>query len=201
MATRNQVLDYAATHGAKAAGLHFGIPAGTIRSWRSRARKRAAQLGTAPPTPAERWLAEAHRLAERYANRRCLQCGGDGVVVVPATTRGSLTIRKARRLPCPTCGGRPRHIEVVELPRREWAEGLRVAGDAGLGWSGAEWSRIQNGEPDPDGMRFTGRGEGRPPREAGLSTGRGGGPSGAGAAVLGRLSLKRRSRSSSRAPQ
>jgi hypothetical protein len=49
---------------------------------------------------------------------------------------------------------------VVELPRREWAEGLRVAGDAGLGWSGAEWSRIQNREPNPDGMRFTGRGEG-----------------------------------------
>jgi hypothetical protein len=160
MASSSEVLSYADAHGAKAAGEHFGIPAGTIRSWRSRARKRAARAGRADPSPAERWLAEAQRIAERYANRRCLQCDDEGVVSVPAVTRGSLTVRKPRRLPCPTCGGRPRHIEVVELPRREWAEGLRVAGDAGLGWNGAEWERIRNGEPNPDGMRFTGRGEG-----------------------------------------
>jgi hypothetical protein len=98
-------------------------------------------------------------MAERYAKRLCLHCGGEGTVNVPATTRGSLTIRKARRLPCPTCGGVVRHLEVTEWPRREWAEGLRVAGDAGLGWSGAEWERIQSGDVNPDGMRYTGRGD------------------------------------------
>lgn len=157
MAARSEVLAYADRHGAKAAGERYGIPAGTVRSWRSRARKRAARDGTAPPSPAERWLAEARQLAERYTQRRCLHCGDEGVVNVPAVTRGSLTIRRARRVSCPTCGGRPRHIEVVELPRREWAEGMRVAGDAGLGWNGAEWERIRDGEPNPDGMRFTGR--------------------------------------------
>jgi hypothetical protein len=48
---------------------------------------------------------------------------------------------------------------VVELPRRDWAEGMRVAGDAGLGWNGAEWERIQAGDVNPDGIRFTGRGD------------------------------------------
>jgi hypothetical protein len=157
MPDRADVLRYADAHGAKAAGEHFHISAGTVRSWRSRARKRAARDGTAPPSPAERWLAEAQRVAERYAKRLCLQCGGEGTVNVPAVTRGSLTVRKPRRLPCPTCGGRPRHIEVVELPRREWAEGLRVAGDAGLGWHADEWARIRAGDVNPDGMRFTGR--------------------------------------------
>jgi transposase-like protein len=160
MASRREVMDYADRHGAKAAGERYGVPAGTVRSWRSRARKRAARDGTAPPTPAERFEAEAKRLAERYLQGVCVHCGGDGVVNVPAVTRGSLTVRKPRRLACPTCGGRPRHIEVVELPRREWAEGMRVAGDAGLGWSGAEWERIRAGDVNPDGMRFTGRGEG-----------------------------------------
>jgi hypothetical protein len=209
-AERARVVGFANAHGPRAAARKFGVKLATVKTWQHRARHRPARPAPRPAapapthdgrTPAERFEAEAKRLAERYLQGACLGCGGDGVVVVPAVTRGSLTIRKARRVPCPTCGGRVRHIEVVELPRREWFEGLRVASDLGLGWSGAEWSRIQNGEPDPDGQRFTGRGEGRPPREAGLSTGRGGGPSGAGAAVLGRLSLKRRSRSSSRAPQ
>jgi len=157
MPSRSEILAYADAHGAKAAGEHFGIPAGTVRSWRSRARKRAALDGTAPPTPAEKWLAEAHQLAERYLTGACLHCGGEGTVNVPATTRGTLTIRKARRLPCPTCGGRPRHIEVVEQPKAAWIEGLRAAGDAGFGWSGAEWARIRAGELDPDGRRITGR--------------------------------------------
>lgn len=161
MASRREVMDYAAAHGAKAAGERYGVPSGTIRSWRSRARLRAARDGTPPPppTPAERFEAEARRLAERHLRGVCVHCGGDGVISVPATTRGNLTVRKARRLPCPTCGGRPRHIEVVELPRREWAEGLRVAGDAGFGWSGAEWERIRGGDVNPDGMRYTGRGD------------------------------------------
>jgi hypothetical protein len=157
MASRSEVLSYADAHGAKAAGERYGVPAGTVRSWRSRARKRAARDGTAPPTPAERWLAKAQRIAERYTRRVCLHCGGEGTVTVPATTRGGLTVRRARRIPCPSCGGVVRHLEVVELPRREWVEGLRVAGDAGLGWNADEWRRIRNGDVDPDGMRFTGR--------------------------------------------
>jgi hypothetical protein len=157
MASRSEILAYADHHGAKAAGERFGIPSGTIRSWRSRARKRAARDGTAPPSPAERWLAEARRIAERYARRRCLQCDDEGVVSVPAVTRGSLTIRKARRLVCPKCGGRPRHIEVVEHPRGAWLEGLAAAGDLGLGWNGREWAMIRAGEPHPDGFRWTGR--------------------------------------------
>jgi hypothetical protein len=52
---------------------------------------------------------------------------------VPAVTRGSLTIRRARAVSCPTCGGVVRRLEVVELPRQQWAEGLRVAGDFGFG--------------------------------------------------------------------
>jgi hypothetical protein len=157
MASRSEVLDYADRHGAKAAGEHFGIPAGTVRSWRSRARKRAARDGTTPPTPIEKWLAEARQLAERYLKGACLQCGDEGTVNVPATFRGSLLIRKAQRLPCPSCGGRPRHIEVTEWPKREWAQAMAVAGDLGLGWSGDEWARIRAGEMDPDGRRFTGR--------------------------------------------
>jgi transposase-like protein len=152
MASRADILAYAAEHGPKAAGERYGVPAGTVRSWRSRARKR----GTAPPTPAERWLAEAQRIAERYAKRLCLQCDDEGVINVPATTRGSLTIRRARRLVCPTCGGRPRRIEVVEHPRGAWLEGLAAAGDAGFGWNAQEWEQIQGGNPHPDGYRWTG---------------------------------------------
>jgi hypothetical protein len=155
MASRSEVMAYADAHGAKQAGEHFHIPAGTIRSWRSRARKR----GTAPPTPAQRFEAEARRVAERFLNRRCLQCDDEGVITVPATRRGGLTIRRARRLVCPTCGGRPLRIEVVVHPRGKWLEGLAAAGDAGFGWSAAEWSRIQAGDVNPDGMRFTGRGD------------------------------------------
>ena len=165
-ADRARVVGFANAHGPRAAARRFGVPLGTVKGWQHRARHRPARPRPRPAapapthdgrTPAERFEAEAKRLAERYLTGVCVHCGGDGVVVVPAVTRGPLTIRKPRRLPCPTCGGRPRRIEVVELPRREWVEGLRVAGDAGLGWSGAEWERIRNGEPNPDGMRFTGR--------------------------------------------
>ena len=158
MADRSQVLSYAADHGAKAAGERYGVPAGTVRSWRSRARKRALRDGTPPPppTPAERFEAEAKRLADRYLRGVCVHCGGEGVVKVPAVTRGSLTIRRARRLPCPTCGGVVRRLEVTEIPRRDWAEGLRVAGDFGFGWNGREWSMIRAGEVNPDGYQWTG---------------------------------------------
>jgi transposase-like protein len=159
MATRSQVLAFAASHGAKAAGLHFGLPAGTIRSWRSRARRRAARDGIPPPppTPAERYEAEAKRLAERYLRGVCLGCGGSGTVDLPPVRRGSLLLRRARRIVCPDCGGVPLRIQVNELPRREWAEGMRVAGDAGLGWHADEWACIRAGEVDPDGYRITGR--------------------------------------------
>jgi hypothetical protein len=46
---------------------------------------------------------------------------------------------------------------VNELPRSEWAEGMRVAGDAGFGWNEREWGMIRAGEPCPDGFRWTGR--------------------------------------------
>jgi hypothetical protein len=157
MASRREVMDYAERHGAKQAGERYGIPAGTVRSWRSRARKRAARDATAPPTPAERWLAEAHQLAERYLTGACLQCGGAGTVDVPAVHRGSLLIRRARRVPCPDCGDPVRRIEVIEWPRREWVQAMAAAGDAGFGWQLDEWARIRAGELDPDGRRFTGR--------------------------------------------
>ena len=153
MASRGEVLDYADRHGAKQAADHFGIPAGTIRSWRSRAHKRAARDGTAPPTPAAQWMEGARRILEWAAKGACLQCGGAGSVDVPAVRRGSLLIRKARRIPCPTCGGRPRHIQVNELPPAQWAEGMRVAGDLGAGWTAEQWGRVRAGE-DPDGYRF-----------------------------------------------
>jgi transposase-like protein len=157
MPDRAEVMAFADRHGNRAAAEKYGVPSGTVRSWRSRARKRAARDGTAPPTPAERWLAEAQRVAERYIQRQCLQCGDDGTVNVPAVTRGSLLIRKARRIPCPSCGGPVRRIEVTEWPKREWTQAMAAAGDAGLGWSADEWARIRAGDVNPDGMRFTGR--------------------------------------------
>jgi hypothetical protein len=156
MASRADILAYAAEHGPKAAGERYNVPAGTVRSWRSRARARAIRDGTAPPSPAQRWLAEATRLAERYASRRCLQCDDEGVISVPAVTRGSLTVRRSRRLVCPTCGGRPLRIEVVAHPRGKWLEGLAAAGDAGFGWNGQEWTEILSGNPHPSGYRWTG---------------------------------------------
>jgi hypothetical protein len=75
---------------------------------------------------------------------------------VPAVTRGSLTIRRARAVSCPTCGGVVRRLEVVELPRQQWAEGLRVAGDFGFGWNGNEWAKIRAGEVNPSGYQWTG---------------------------------------------
>ena len=166
-AERARVVGFANAHGPRAAARKFGVKLATVKTWQHRARHRPArpQPRPAPPapattpdgrTPAERYEARALRVAERYLKGLCPQCGGEGVVIVPATTRGSLTIRKARRLVCPTCGGRPRRIEVVSHPRGAWLEGLAAAGDAGLGWSGAEWSRIQAGDVNPDGLKWTG---------------------------------------------
>jgi hypothetical protein len=63
--------------------------------------------------------------------------------------RGSLLVRPGRRIPCPTCGGVPFIVQVSELPRAEWVEGLAVAGDMGLGWNGREWAMIRAAEAHP----------------------------------------------------
>jgi hypothetical protein len=160
MASRSEVTAYAAIHGAKAASERYGTPAGTIRSWQSRARARARRAGIPTDTPVERWLAEARQTAERYLKGLCLQCGGAGTVELPPVTRGSLLVRPGRRIPCPTCGGRVRRIQVTEWPKREWTQAMARAGDAGLGWQPDEWARIRAGELNPDGRRFTGRGDG-----------------------------------------
>jgi hypothetical protein len=157
VADRAEVLAYADRHGAKAAGLYYGLPAGTVRSWRSRARARAARQQPGESSPAEQWLEHARQIVAWASRGACLQCGGAGTVRVPEARRGGLVIQKARTIVCPTCGGPPRRIQVNELPPREWAEGMRVAGDAGLGWQADEWALIRAGEPNPDGRRLTGR--------------------------------------------
>jgi DNA-directed RNA polymerase specialized sigma24 family protein len=43
MASRVEILAYASRRGAKQAADRYGVPAGTIRSWQSRARRRAAR--------------------------------------------------------------------------------------------------------------------------------------------------------------
>jgi hypothetical protein len=157
MASRSDILAYADAHGAKAASQQYGVPAGTIRSWRSRAKRRAARPPAGAPSPAAQWLEHARQLVEWAARNACLQCGGVGTIGVPEVCHGSLLVRRARTIPCPTCGGSPRRIQVNELPRAEWADGMRVAGDLGLGWQPDEWRLIRAGEPNPDGRRFTGR--------------------------------------------
>lgn len=165
MASRAEVLAYADRHGAKAAAERYGLPAGTVRSWRSRARRRAAQQaadqerdGTrvTSTAPAEVYEDEARRILAWALAGACVRCGGAGLVRLPAVTRGSLTIRQAQTIPCPDCGIR-RIVQVVEHPRESWTEGQRVAGDLGLGWSPDEWALIRAGALDPDGRRFTGR--------------------------------------------
>lgn len=162
------MLAYADRHGTKAAAGHFGIPAGTIRSWRARARRRAAQAQAdreraaeraqpPPPSPLEQFESRAAQLAEWAARGACLHCGGAGEVRVPAIQRGPVVIRSGRTIACPTCGGRPLRIQVNELPRAEWAEGMRRAGDMGLGWSVQEWAEIRAGNPNPRGYRWTHR--------------------------------------------
>ena len=160
MASRAEVLAYASQHGDLAASQRYGTPKGTIWSWRCRAKQRAARDGTDPPPPsrADVWLAEARALADRYLAGQCVHCGGSGQVHLEPVQRGNLVIRRARTIPCPSCGGPPRTIVVVEHDRDTWRAGLARAGDAGLGWSGDEWARIRAG--DEDGRQFTGRGDG-----------------------------------------
>jgi hypothetical protein len=159
MATQAEILAFAAEHSPKAASAHYGVKVGTIWSWRSRAKQRAALHGTdpPPPTPAERWLAEAKQTAERYLRRVCLRCEGSGLVHLAPVRRGTLVIRVARTIPCPDCGAPTRRIQVTEWPRAEWNAAMARAGDAGFGWSASEWRLIRQGEVDPDGRRITGR--------------------------------------------
>jgi hypothetical protein len=163
MASRAVVLAFAQRHGAKQAAERFGVPAGTIRSWRSRERRRAARVqadreraGVPAPAVAQD-EDEARRLLAWALAGTCLRCGGGGLVRVPEVRRGSLLIRRARTIECPDCGGPIRHLEVVEHDRDAWREGQRVAGDLGLGWSPDEWRLIRAGEPNPDGQRITGK--------------------------------------------
>jgi hypothetical protein len=74
---------------------------------------------------------------------------------MPAIQRGPVVIRYGRTIPCPTCGGRPVRIQVNELPRAEWAEGMARAGDMGIGWTAEEWEKIRAGNPNPNGWRWT----------------------------------------------
>jgi hypothetical protein len=165
-AERAPVLAFANAHGPRAAARKFGVPLSTVKTWQHRARTRRRPRPRPPapaaaaaqgPSPAEKFTDRAQALAAWAARGACLQCGGAGIVQIPAVRRGKLIVRQARRVPCPTCGGPPRRVQVVELPPREWADGMRVAGDAGFGWRPDEWARIRAGELDPDGRRFTGR--------------------------------------------
>jgi hypothetical protein len=168
MADRAQVLAYAERHGSKAAAERFGVPAATVRSWRSRARRRAAQqaadreraaerVQAPPPSPLEQFESRAAQLAAWAECGACLHCGGLGTIHVPSVKRGPVVIRYGHDVPCPTCGGVPVRIQVNELPRAKWVEGMRQAGDMGIGWSAAEWAEIRAGNPNPRGYRWTHR--------------------------------------------
>jgi transposase-like protein len=118
---RARVLAYADRHGAKAAGEQYGISAGTIRSWRSRARQRAARqraaVGALEPTPAERYAAEARRIVAWAEAGVCLTCGGAGFLQVSgrqaeARAPAAAGFRYSRRITCPDCGA-PRTGAVV----------------------------------------------------------------------------------------
>jgi transposase len=156
---RAEVMAWAERHGAQAAAQRYGVPAGTIRSWRSRARQRAARYAAqrqeSAPTPREAFEDRAAQLAAWAARGACLHCGGVGTVQVPTATRGRVVIRYGRAIDCPTCGGIPKRVQVNELPREEWAEGMRVAGDMGIGWTAEEWAERQAGNPNPGGWRWT----------------------------------------------
>jgi hypothetical protein len=166
-AARARVVSFANTHGPRAAAGKFGVPLGTVKGWQHRARRPRRRTRPQPPapaaataqgpTPAEQFTDRAQQLAAWAARGACLQCGGAGIVQVPATMRGSLLIRRARRVPCPTCGGAPRIVRVTEWPRDEWVKAMALAGDAGFGWDEREWAMIRGGESNPDGHRFTGR--------------------------------------------
>jgi hypothetical protein len=167
---RDQVIAFANRHGPKAAARRFGLPLGTVGSWqyRARARERRQAQATADRERAQELARQPvadsdpdeATILRRMVAGQCLRCGGAGRVTIPAVVRGSLTIRPARRIVCPNCGGPPRHLEVVEHPREDWRQGQATAGDLGAGWQPDEWARIRAGDVDPDGRRFTGRPDG-----------------------------------------
>ena len=162
---RAQVVAFANQHGPTRAARRFQVPLGSVKGWQVRARRRearrAAWAEAARGAPGSPPVAEPDTsediIRERMAAGVCLRCGGAGRVVIPPVRRGSVLIRRARRIGCPDCGGPVRHIQVVEHPPEAWTEAQAAAGDAGLGWSPDEWARIRAGEPDPDGRRMTGR--------------------------------------------
>jgi hypothetical protein len=152
VADRGEVVAYADRHGAKAAAERYGLPSGTVRSWRHRGRQRAARAAKRREADLAEQLGRVVELMDAGA---CLHCAGKGEVAVPVVERGGLVIRRARRLPCPTCGGIPRRVQVIEWPRREWEAAMARAGDLGAGWTAAEWARIRSGEVRPLGWRWT----------------------------------------------
>jgi hypothetical protein len=175
---RQRVVDYALVHGPLAASRRFGVPLGSAKGWLYRHRQRQANHA--------RWLEQARQgeaearvsgelpaevqdrpavadpnpteaeLAYRMAHGICLRCGGVGIVGIPAVMRGSLVLRRARRMRCPDCGGVPRVVQVVEHGRDTWVQGMALAAELGAGWSPEQWAMIRRGEVDPDGYRISG---------------------------------------------
>jgi DNA-directed RNA polymerase subunit RPC12/RpoP len=139
-AQRAAVVAFANRHGPTLAARRFHVPVGSVKAWQVRARVRAAKArawqeaaAQARPEPivADTDPAEA-TIAQRMAGGVCLRCGGAGRVHIPEVRRGSLLIRRARKVRCPDCGG-PVRIQVTEWPKAEWTEAMALAGDAGFG--------------------------------------------------------------------
>jgi hypothetical protein len=144
-APRAEILAYADRHGAKQAAVRFGVSAGTIRSWRSRARKRAARhAGRPASSPLARFEDEAARLVEWATRGACLRCSGSGWAILPAVTRGGQAIRPERRIPCPDCGS-PTRARWTEWPTDQggvWQDGMARFGDLTANLTGREAAKL-----------------------------------------------------------
>ncbi|MGI9091208.1 MAG: hypothetical protein ACR2GG_08910 [Gemmatimonadaceae bacterium] len=84
---RDEVLAFAAEHGAQAAAERFGVPAGTVRSWRARAERKVEDRRAREPEPGperDLWW-ERPEFANTFAEHR-----GDGLVdvMVPSYSAG-----------------------------------------------------------------------------------------------------------------
>lgn len=126
MPDRAEVLRFADHHGAKQAADHYGLSAGTIRSWRSRARRRAGREAAdreraaerRPPSPLAEFERRAEQAATWAARGACRRCGGCGYLTAntpEAIARASVlaALQYAKRIVCPDCGGPERRPVVV----------------------------------------------------------------------------------------